>query len=105
MFPFVTNHSRKEDSGEEYSTDSSSALRLPHRVKVIVWSLKDPPRQEVATMERIPTNLRSVNGMKKHINILLKGLDFDYNLSVWMLTAALSLQGDYLEGVMRLERE
>jgi len=105
-----------EDSGEDYSTSSSSTAIEPSQSATTNNegpSLRISPRNSAqkntksvsVARVRMPSNLRSVNGMKKHLSNLLKGRDIDYNVSVRVLIAALTLQGDYLTAVGKAAKE
>lgn len=46
---------------------------------------------------QIPTTVRALSPLEKHISRMLKGADIDKNLSLRVLTAAFRIQKDYLE--------
>ena len=86
----------------EEDIDSAPAFNLrkhPHEyVDEVSEELEvDSPRNSIATAQvRIPARLEQLVPMKKHVSKLLKGADFDRNMSLRVVAASLQMQEDYI---------
>jgi hypothetical protein len=95
------------DSDDDYSSSSSSLAMesiQDDSIANVSCSLRKSPRNSGQNNPKtdstkpvtIPDNLRSLVQKQKHISKLLHGHDLDDNVSLRVLSAAMSMQGSYL---------
>lgn len=96
------------DSDDDYSSSGSSSAVEPIQDDYIAngrYSLRPSPRNsrnnkpKKDSKERVslPDNLRSLVMKLNHVSQLLHGQDFDENMTLRVLAAAMRLQGNYLQ--------
>ena len=68
-------------------------------------SRKNTPKATEKTTSRIPTNLKVIAPMRRHVSNLLKGHDLDPGSSLRIVRATLELQTEYLEQKKKLGKE
>jgi hypothetical protein len=98
-----------ESNGSIASLDFDSIVQEAEARRVLlresVWNVRKKQKTESKPRALLPTDLRAILLMDKHITKHLYGQDYEYNTSLRVIGAALRMQKGYLQKVQRVGKE